>query len=101
MATTISIQFWPWKPRSVKGSIRNCTTSRLIDVLNAQQDLANARSRQIQAQHDRVMASYTLLSSVGRLDVHTLKLNTPDYISELHYHQVRDAWHGVRTPSGQ
>lgn len=45
-----------------------------IDVLNAQQDLTNARSRQIQAQHDRVIASYTLLSSVGKLDVHTLNL---------------------------
>ncbi len=72
-----------------------------IDVLNAQQDLTNARSRQIQAQHDRVIASYTLLSAVGRLDVHTLNLNTPDYLSEIHYHQVRDAWHGLRTPSGQ
>src|SRR6204780_3537988 len=72
-----------------------------IDVLNAQQDLTNARSRLIQSQRDRVIASYTLLSSVGRLDVHTLNLNTPDYLSEVHYHQVRDAWHGVRTPSGQ
>jgi outer membrane protein len=72
-----------------------------IDVLNAQQDLTTARSRLIQAQHDRVIASYTLLSAVGRLDVHTLNLNTPDYLPEVHYHQVRDAWHGVRTPSGQ
>ena len=72
-----------------------------IDVLNAQQDLTSARSRQIQAQHDRVIASYSLLSAVGRLDVHVLKLNTPDYLPELHYNQVRDAWHGVRTPSGQ
>jgi outer membrane protein len=72
-----------------------------IDVLNSQQDLTNARSRQIQAQRDRVIASYTLLSAVGRLDVHTLNLNTPDYLPEVHYHQVRDAWHGVRTPSGQ
>ena len=72
-----------------------------IDVLNAQQDLTNARSRQIQAQHDRVIASYTLLSAVGRLDVHVLNLSTPDYLPEAHYHQVRDAWHGVRTPSGQ
>jgi outer membrane protein len=72
-----------------------------IDVLNAQQDLTSARSREIQAQHDRVIASYTLLSAVGRLDVHVLKLNTPDYLPELHYQQVRDAWHGVRTPSGQ
>jgi outer membrane protein len=72
-----------------------------IDVLNAQQDLTSARSRQIQAQHDRVIASYTLLSAVGRLDVHVLKLNTPDYLPELHYNQVRDAWHGLRTPAGQ
>jgi len=72
-----------------------------IDVLNAQQDLTMARSRQILAQRDRVIASYTLLSAVGRLDVHTLNLNTPDYLPEVHYHQVRDAWHGLRTPSGQ
>ncbi|WP_074831640.1 TolC family outer membrane protein [Bradyrhizobium lablabi] len=72
-----------------------------IDVLNAQQDLTAARSRLILAQRDRVIASYTLLSAVGRLDVHTLNLNTPDYLPEVHYHQVRDAWHGVRTPSGQ
>jgi len=72
-----------------------------IDVLNAQQDLTNARSRQILAQRDRVIASYTLLSAVGRLDVHTLNLNTPSYLPAVHYHQVRDAWHGVRIPSGQ
>ncbi len=72
-----------------------------IDVLNAQQDLTNARSRLIQAQRDRIIASYTLLSAVGRLDVHTLNLSTPDYLPEVHYHQVRDAWHGLRTPSGQ
>ena len=72
-----------------------------IDVLNAQQDLTAARSRLILAQRDRVIASYTLLSAVGRLDVYTLELNTPDYLPEVHYHQVRDAWHGVRTPSGQ
>ena len=35
------------------------------------------------------------------LDVRTLGLNTPDYLPEVHYHQVRDAWHGLRTPSGQ
>jgi len=33
--------------------------------------------------------------------VKTLVLNTPDYLPEVHYHQVRDAWHGLRTPSGQ
>jgi outer membrane protein len=72
-----------------------------LDVLNAQQELISARARLIGAQRDRVIASYTLLSAIGRLDVKTLALNTPDYLPQVHYHQVRDAWHGLRTPSGQ
>ncbi len=72
-----------------------------LDVLNAQQDLMAARARLIGAQRDRVIAAYTLLSAIGRLDVKTLGLNTPDYAPEVHYHQVRDAWKGLRTPSGQ
>jgi outer membrane protein len=72
-----------------------------VDVLNSQQDLISAKARLIGAQRDRVIASYTLLSAIGRLDVKTLALNTPDYLPELHYHQVRDAWHGLRTPSGR
>lgn len=72
-----------------------------VDVLNSQQDLISAKARLIGAQRDRVIASYTLLSAIGRLDVKTLALKTPDYLPEVHYHQVRDAWHGLRTPSGQ
>ncbi|WFU38508.1 TolC family outer membrane protein [Bradyrhizobium sp. CB82] len=72
-----------------------------VDVLNSQADLIQAKARLIGALRDRVIASYTLLSAVGRLDVKTLSLNTPDYLPEVHYQQVRDAWHGLRTPSGQ
>ena len=72
-----------------------------LDVLNSQQDLTLARSRLIVAQRDRVVASYTLLSAIGRLNHVKLALNTPDYDPQVHYQQVRDAWHGVRTPSGQ
>lgn len=72
-----------------------------VDVLNSQADLIAAKARLIGALRDRVIASYTLLSAIGRLDVKTLSLNTPDYLPEVHYHQVRDAWHGLRTPSGQ
>jgi outer membrane protein len=72
-----------------------------IDVLNSQQELTSAKARLIGAQRDRVIASYTLLSAIGKLDVKTLALNTPDYLPEVHYHQVRDAWHGLRTPSGK
>ncbi|QUS39216.1 transporter [Tardiphaga alba] len=72
-----------------------------VEVLNSQQDLISAKARLIGAQRDRVIASYSLLSAVGRLDVKTLSLKTPDYLPEVHYHQVRDAWHGLRTPDGK
>jgi outer membrane protein len=72
-----------------------------LDVLNSQQDLTQARARLIGAQRDRVIAAYSLLSAAGHLDVKTLGLKTPDYEPDVHYQQVRDAWGGLRTPSGQ
>ena len=38
-----------------------------LDVLNAQQALVNARVALVTAQHDRVVASYSVLDAVGRL----------------------------------
>lgn len=72
-----------------------------LDVLNSLQDLTAAKSRLINAQRDRVVASYTLMAAVGRLDHKRLALNTPSYEAQVNYQQVRDAWGGLRTPSGQ
>jgi outer membrane protein len=72
-----------------------------LDVLNAQQDLVNARVALVTAQHDRVVASYSVLSAVGRLSPQVLKLKTTIYDPSVHYHQVRDSWFGVRTPDGR
>lgn len=72
-----------------------------LDVLNAQQELVNARVALVGAQRDRVVASYTLLASVGRLSAEMLKLPTTTYDPRVHYHQVRDQWFGVRTPDGR
>jgi len=72
-----------------------------LDVLNAQQALVNARIALVTAQHDRVVASYGVLSAVGRLSPVTLKLNTSVYDPAVHYHQVRDSWAGVRSPDGR
>jgi outer membrane protein len=71
-----------------------------LDVLNAQQALVNARISLINAQHDGVVASYNLLSAVGRLSAQTLGLPVTRYDPSVHYHQVRDSWFGLRTPSG-
>ena len=72
-----------------------------LDVLNAQQELVNARVALVQSQRDRLVSSYTLLASVGRLSPRVLGLRTPSYDPQVHYHQVRDAWYGVRTPDGK
>jgi outer membrane protein len=71
------------------------------DILVAQQTLVNARTALVTAQHDRVVASYTLLSAVGDLNLPKLGLNIPLYDPMVHYQQVRDAWIGVRTPDGR
>ena len=71
-----------------------------LDVLNAQQALVNARVALVTAQHDRVVASYSVLSSVGRLAPQVLGLATTTYDPSVHYQQVRDSWFGVRTPDG-
>jgi outer membrane protein len=72
-----------------------------LDVLNAQQELVNARVALVTAQHDRVVASYTLLAAVGGLSMQRLGLNVTIYDPQVHYQQVRDAWVGVRTPDGR
>jgi outer membrane protein len=72
-----------------------------LDVLNAQQALVNAQVNLVTAQHDRVVTSYRLLSTVGRLSPQTLGLPTSIYDPTVHYQQIRDAWAGVRTPDGQ
>jgi outer membrane protein len=72
-----------------------------LDVLNAQQDLVSARTALVTAQHDRVVASYSLLSAVGELNLPKLGIMIPLYDPMVHYEQVRDAWIGVRTPDGR
>jgi outer membrane protein len=72
-----------------------------LDVLNAQQELVNARVALVTAQRDRVVASYALLSATGRLSVAALRLKVNSYDPMVHYQQVRDSWVGVRTPDGR
>jgi len=72
-----------------------------LDVLNAQQALVNARVSLVTAQHDRVVASYAVLNSIGRLSPQVLNLATQTYDPSVHYQQVRDSWYGVRTPDGR
>ena len=72
-----------------------------LDVLNAQQDLVNARVAFVTAQRDRIVASYTVLAATGSLSPQILGLKIKVYDPVVHYQQVRDAWGGVRAPDGR
>jgi outer membrane protein len=72
-----------------------------LDVLNAQQELVNARVNLVSAQRNRVVTSFSLLSATGRLSIATLGIKAPAYDPQVHYDQVRDKWIGVRTPDGR
>jgi outer membrane protein len=80
---------------------RRVGQSTTLDVLIAQQALLNARVLLVRAQRDAVVASYTLLSAVGRLDATSLALKVTPYQPAEHYEQVRDKWFGLRTPDGR
>ena len=75
--------------------------STTLDVLNAQQNLLTAKLAQVTAQHDRVVAAYSLLSAVGALNAERLGLRVARYDATDHYRQVRDKWFGLRTPDGR
>ena len=71
------------------------------DVLLAIQALFAARTLQISAQHDRVVATYEVAAATGRLAATRLGLAVTPYDPTLHLAQVRDKWIGLRTPDGR
>ena len=72
-----------------------------LDVLNAQQTLLSSRVQLVRAQRDRIVASYNVLGSIGRLSVTTLGVKVTKYNAKKHYEQVRDKWGGLQTPDGR
>ena len=72
-----------------------------LDVLNAQQTLLNGRVSLVGAQRDRVVASYAVLSSIGRLSTAAIGLKVKPYNPVVHFEQVKDKWFGLRTPDGK
>lgn len=72
-----------------------------LDILNAQQELLNARIALIFAQRERVVASYGVLSTIGRLSTDNLGLSPDYYDPALHLDQIKDLWGGFHTPGGR
>jgi outer membrane protein len=71
------------------------------DELIAEQTVLKARTQLITAERDAVVASYALLSAVGRLSTTKLGLAVMPYDPAVHFDQVKDKWFGLRTPDGR
>ena len=80
---------------------RNVGQRTTLDVLNAQADVITAQINQVTAERDLVVASYAILSALGRLDVTRLGLKVEEYKPQEHYKAVKDKWFGLRTPDGR
>lgn len=62
-----------------------------LDVLNAEQELLDARTARIDAGARQVVAVYALLSAMGLLTVEHLGLGVPVYDPQAYYNAVRTA----------
>lgn len=80
---------------------RNVGQRTTLDVLNAQNAVITAKINQAGSEHDVVVASYAILSAIGRLSVDRLGLPVTKYKPEEHYNAVKDKWIGLRTPDGR
>lgn len=71
-----------------------------LDVLNAEQELLNARASLISAQVDETIASYSLLASMGLVTAQALNLRVQIYDPAAYYNLVDDA-PAIRSEQGQ
>ena len=62
-----------------------------LDVLNAEQELLNAKANAVSAQSAEYTATYSLLASMGLLTVDHLNLRVQRYDPEAYYNLVKDA----------
>jgi outer membrane protein len=66
-----------------------------LDVLNAEQELLNARVSLVRALADNITGSYNVASAVGRLTAQDLGLPVEYYDMRQYYNAVRDRWVGL------
>lgn len=66
----------------------------VLDVLDAEQELLDARVNLVRAQRNDRVAAYSLLSAVGNLTAGALGLPVEIYDPAAHYEDVRGQWFG-------
>ena len=69
----------------------------ILDVLDAEQELLDARVNNATAVRDRMVAAYNLLSSMGQLNAKDLALNVDFYEAEEKSDDVENKFYGFST----
>jgi outer membrane protein len=67
----------------------------LLDVLNAELEFLDSQVKFVTTRRNVVVANYTVLSTVGRLDALNLGVASTVYDPEAHYDEVRRQWWGL------
>ncbi len=80
---------------------RNVGQATTLDVLNAQQQVLNAKESLAQSGRNAVVSSYSALAAMGRLTVADQGLQVAEYRANDHYEAVKDKWFGLRTVDGK
>lgn len=80
---------------------RNVGQRTTLDVLNAQATVIEAQINLAADEHDVVVASYAVVSAMGRLTAKRLGLQVQLHDPKEHYRAVKDKWIGLRTPDGR
>jgi TolC family type I secretion outer membrane protein len=76
-------------------------TRTTLDVLNAEQELLNAKINLVRSQHDEAVATLQVLASCGSLTLENLHLAVTPYDPEEYYNEVSDKWIGFGSASNQ
>lgn len=67
----------------------------VLDVLDAEQELLDAKVSLVRAQRNELVAVYELKQAIGDLTADKLGLDTAIYDPDVHYNEVRDTWVGT------
>ena len=67
----------------------------VLDVLNAENELLSARVSLVTAKRNRLVSSYALLASIGRMTAKSLSLDVSLYNPQDNYEEVRGKWVGT------
>jgi len=79
----------------------NVGSRTILDVLDAEQELLDARVGLVRAMRDELVATYQLRQAVGEATAEKLGLPVDLYNVEDHYREVRGKWWGLGASDGK